>query len=185
MVLVRRLIAAGPLVGEGRVSRSLWTGSRSRRGRSRAWPRASRLSRVLGRSGAGGILDPVPRLRPSRAHECIGSGAGGWDSAHPSVCRTDVHMSRVGGSARSHMSKPPGCAAAATVRPARLGVHLWADGWARHAHACINLLGARWATRTPSPHAFGVHLRVDGWAWRVLAPCDCPALSLRPSSATT
>jgi len=184
MVLVRSLLAAGPPGGEGRVSRSLWTRSRSRRGRSQAW-RASRLSRVLGRSGAGGIHDSAPLLRPARAHECIGSGAGGWDSAHPSVCRTDVHMSRVGGSARSPMRKPPLCAAAATLRPARLGVHLWADGWARHAHACINLSGARWATRTPNPHAFGVHLGVDGWAWRVLAPCGCPALSLCPISATT
>jgi hypothetical protein len=185
MIPVRRLFAAGPRGGEGRVSRSLWTHSRPRGGRSQAWRRARRPSRVSGRSGAGGILDPAPLPRPTRAHECIGSGAGGWDPAHPSVCRTDVHMSRAGGSARSRLNEPPRCAAAATVRPARLGVHLWVDGWARHAHAGINLSGARWATRTPNPHAYGVHLRVAGWAWRVLAPRDCPALSLRRISAAT
>jgi hypothetical protein len=185
MIPVRSLLAASSPDGEGRVSRSLWTRSRPRRRRSQAL-------------GAGRIPDPAPRPRPARAHECIGSWVGGWDAAHPSVCRTDVHMSRVGGSTRPRMTKRPRCAAAATVRPAclyslvecalegaRPGVHLWADGWARHAHACMNLPGARWATRTPSPHAYGVHLRVAGWAWRVLAPCGCPALSLRPISAMT
>ena len=161
MVLVRSLLAAGPAGGEGKVSRSLWTRSRSRRGRSQAWLRASRLSRVLGRSGAGGILESVPLPRPARAHECIGSGAGGWDAAHPSVCRTDVHMSRVGASARSHVTRPPRCVPAATVRPAcalegaRRGVHLWVEGWAPHAHACIDLPAGR---RAP---------------WMALARPDC------------
>jgi uncharacterized protein GlcG (DUF336 family) len=169
----RRKHAAKPASRE-RAARKAFGAKKSNQGRQR-----------LSRFDAMGPIRRQPLdLLAQKVHQVTGGRVGprtperphaiGVQTSPGEVVRARARAATLrvrGGRVCSHASSP--------------GVHLGADGSARHARACIRFPPTRWAASARSSHVFACMCWVDGWARRALAPRECPVRSLLAMAATT